>query len=152
MTSLTRPSASWSASTATVLPSSVPSSSKRLTSVCAWLSLRGVGREQQRRWRLVDPRLLELVTDVDRLVVARQAELRVAREVDEHPEHGEHLLVLGERGAEGQRAGLLAGDRLVGLEDRLDLAAADATVLVDVVDEDLRGLLLVAAVEVDEVA
>ena len=95
--------------------------------------------------------LLELVPDVDRLVVARQAELRVAGEVDEHAEHREHLVVLGPRRAQRQRARLLAGNRRVRLVHRLDHASADTTVLVDVVDEDLGGLLLVAAREVHEV-
>ena len=63
------------------------------------------------------------------------------------PEHGEHLVVLGPRGAQRQCARLLAGNRRIRLEDRLDHASADATVLVDVVDEDLGGLLLVAAVK-----
>ena len=49
-------------------------------------------------------------------------------------------------------SGSLAGDRRVLLVHRLDLAAVDAAVLVDVVDEHLRGRLLVATREVDEVA
>ena len=75
----------------------------------------------------------------------------VAAEVDEHAEDREHLVVLGPRRAQRERVGLLAGDRRVLLVHRLDLATVDAAVLVDVVDEHLRGRLLVAAREVDEV-
>ena len=49
-------------------------------------------------------------------------------------------------------SGSACSDRLVDLVDGFDLPPEDAAVVVDVVDEDLRGLLLVAAVEVDELA
>ncbi len=115
------------------------------------LLLRGVGRQQQAGRRLVDPRLLELVADVDGLVVTRQAELPVAGEVDEHAEHREHVVVVGELRAHRERARLRTRERRVLHVHGVDRAAADAPVRVDVVDEDLRGLLLVAAGEVDEV-
>ena len=86
-------------------------------------------------------------------------ELRLTRRVVERPDHGEHVVVVGERRAGRERVG--ARDRDVLLVDGHDLAARDAAVLVDVVDERLVDLLLVQpdlgevgyvldAVEVDE--
>ena len=84
-------------------------------------------------------------------VLARHAELRVTREVDEGAEDGEHLVVLGRRGAHAQRARLAPRDGAVRLEDGLDHAAVDAAVVVDVVDERAVGVFLVDADLVDEV-
>ena len=66
------------------------------------------------------------------------AELTLAAEVDEHAEHREHAVVLGPRRAEREDQAH-ARDRRIGLDVRLDHPAADTTVVVDVVDEDLRS-------------
>ena len=81
--------------------------------------------------------------DQDRLVLLRDARLRLAGEVDEVAEHREHVVVLGERRAQRERG--RGHDRAERLVDGHDLAAGDAAVRVDVVDERLVDLVLVDA-------
>ena len=84
-----------------------------------------------------------------RLVLLREARLRVAGEVDEVPEHREDLVVLGElRAQRDAPAALPIGQKRVEHGD--DLAAVDAALVVDVVDVRLVVLVLVDADRVDE--
>ena len=119
-------------------------------STVSLLFRRAVGRQQQSAGRFVDPHLFELVADENRLVIARDAQLAVAGEVDEDAEDREHFFVLGPLRTQRQRIGLRTGQRWIGLVHRLDHATENAAVLVDVVHEHLRNRLLVAAREIDE--
>ena len=112
---------------------------------------RDVGREQQAGWRVVDPGLRHAVGDRHALVIARDAQLRVAGEVDEDAHDREDIVVFGRGGADAQRARLAPRDRAVRLEQRLDHASVDAAVLVDVVEVRLVDLVLIDAHVVDEV-
>ena len=129
-----------SPSTATVLSFSVPSFCMSLMRIAADPSGRLPGVTIMPRRRLVDDRLREVERHQHALLLVRDARLRVTGEVDERAEHGEHVVVLRERGAQPEDAG--RAERGVVLEVGNDLRPVDPAVLVDVVDVDLVDLLL----------
>ena len=93
---------------------------------------RDVRSDHQRRRRLGDDRVSEAVGDERRVVLLRDAQLRVARRVVKAPDNREHVVVLGERRTRGERLRTLHRADLLVVGH--DLAAVDPAVLVDVVD------------------